>query len=1186
MNARVSVDAEAVERFLNQLNAEGWKIGADQYIAASNVMLTLTTTPELLGRGSVVDWLAPVICRSRADQQTFRERFRTIEENAAAPADADTDTIVRTSGKMKGARAARGVLIAVALAFVLLGTVSMWLRSDGDGEVGTIPIDPQNPNGTQTSLSSDLGYVDELIVAAFFLGAFASFFKRRRQHDLSKTLARDGDVTHHFPKIGTSIFLPSDFRRMTQRLRRRRQIAASDLNVDRTVDVTARCGGFFTPVYATRGMTPEYLALVDRSSVDDQQALLHRAVLDRVRSDDVIVDIYEFHGDPRICWREGREDDRCTLDDLISRHFDRTLLLFADGDALLHPLTRAPYRWTEMMATSFRSAALLTSRPTAEWDDAEWRLARAGLLVLPSTTAGLTALVESLERPANAVAPDAPAIGASSLLGDEDTWTSNFPAEPERVAALIAELESRFGEDGMNWLAACAVYPAMHWYLTLYLGSKLNVSDMERKLVELVRLPWFRRGVMPDWLRSELILTLPRPSERAIRQYINELFAIAVNEQRGGSPIHLVTFNDLKNAAPDDSPLREYVLVRFMSGQSPKMLAVRIREMFEGVRNAVRERQIRRDPAWRVLTSACVPFFGFFATMGKATSTELRWHAWNAATIVLGAGLLMIPWLELMNAKKTPFPAAVAATSIATLALAGRFALRGGRLRIPVLSRLADHMTSAEQGEPLNRALRLLILLASYSNPLTASMAAGIRIPDIRWHARAGLLLSASAWIVFGVTYYTLGSLSVPILLWSLLAVVLIGTFCGMRQRALPYFGGWSFPAVLPARDRTNRVPFIAYPLIALGGFAFSCTTWMLGSETLSPLSALYRDPLESLPAIALVFITSLTIGRKAMYAGGVMLIVAVAQGTSSEQFFWLSAGGISLLVPHVIAATAESTMKDRRNPAPALSALAVISTLAVIVTQVFKTELQEAQSGFVIAGLILLLTTFLFDAFYAFPQPAVERRGSASAVLSMALLAFVAATGLGMFMAGLDDFTDELALLGMLFVVVLPMVFVTYLATAAHGDPAKRIANALVGVTMAAVCVAGLFHAGALWANRQGPLGSSWEAAVMMIAIFTGLVMLIPAGWLYASTVGPRLRATTVAAWNALIIGGCALGTKYAAMLESPVAPVSFTLIAVAYFQQERIAVQFRLAADVIRRWAATPRRPSAAASTPSPAQ
>jgi len=89
------------------------------------------------------------------------------------------------------------------------------------------------------------------------------------------------------------------------------------------------------------------------------------------------------------------------------------------------------------------------------------------------------------------------------------------PGDPVLVEALCKYL----GEATFKWLCACAVYPELHWDLTLQLGSLVCMDQgliSETNLLRLARLPWFRSGFMSDDLRLPLIRALTQSDERVV----------------------------------------------------------------------------------------------------------------------------------------------------------------------------------------------------------------------------------------------------------------------------------------------------------------------------------------------------------------------------------------------------------------------------------------------------------------------------------------------------------------------------------------------------------------------------------------------------------------------------------------------------------------------------------------------
>ena len=87
-----------------------------------------------------------------------------------------------------------------------------------------------------------------------------------------------------------------------------------------------------------------------------------------------------------------------------------------------------------------------------------------------------------------------------------------------------------------RWLQACAVYPALRWPLTVFLGRALAQSegradpDLDQHVV-LARLPWFREGVIPEVERRALVTDMDEATRQSVRQ-IFEGHLRSVSEDR------------------------------------------------------------------------------------------------------------------------------------------------------------------------------------------------------------------------------------------------------------------------------------------------------------------------------------------------------------------------------------------------------------------------------------------------------------------------------------------------------------------------------------------------------------------------------------------------------------------------------------------------------------------------------
>ena len=168
------------------------------------------------------------------------------------------------------------------------------------------------------------------------------------------------------------------------------------------------------------------------------------------------------------------------------------------------------------------------------------------------------------------------------LMESPRRWVRrDAPTWPE-ISRLVAELRRHLGRDGFTWVAACAAYPELRWKLMLYLGGVL-LGERARGdlLASLLRLPWFRSGSMPNWLRLGLVRALPPKQLVAVRQALQHLL-LEASEARGAfqlqvstprlrgwwKPKFLISF---LRTEPRDSRLRDHVLISVLEGKPPEL---------------------------------------------------------------------------------------------------------------------------------------------------------------------------------------------------------------------------------------------------------------------------------------------------------------------------------------------------------------------------------------------------------------------------------------------------------------------------------------------------------------------------------------------------------------------------------------------------------------------------------------
>ncbi len=399
------------------------------------------------------------------------------------------------------------------------------------------------------------------------------------------------------------LYRNNTFRRLVQRYRLHREEPTLDLNVPATIDATIQNGGLFSPQLAFQNVLPEYLILIDRSSFNDQHAGMLESLIRRMKTDGLIIDRYYFHGDPRVCQTEKPEDPQLTIQELLSRYPRHRLLIFSDGARFLNIRTRQPQPWLEQFLAWPHSAIFVPDKSEGV-EYLEMSLKNMGFQVGPANLEGLTRNIEIIQS-----GPEPRSIiwerisrFPDLLTAGKDIWFDREPPPPEQLELLMQQLKNYLAPESLYWLAACAIYPELHWELTLYLATRLKTPenafpsdteqlDLQKQLLDLTRLPWFRHGTMPDWLRLRLITDLTPQQHQTVRQELNHLLETAEKERNEGLRIDYIrrtpldSLRDLRNRFLEkvhldetDNPLHDYIFSNYMSCHKPGLLAVLIPE--------------------------------------------------------------------------------------------------------------------------------------------------------------------------------------------------------------------------------------------------------------------------------------------------------------------------------------------------------------------------------------------------------------------------------------------------------------------------------------------------------------------------------------------------------------------------------------------------------------------------------
>jgi len=439
------------------------------------------------------------------------------------------------------------------------------------------------------------------------------------------------------------LFQDARVAQLARELQRRVPRTTNRIAVVPTIKATVARAGVLSPVKEERRTVREYLALVERSNSRDQQARLWSALLKRLASRSVYIDLYYYSGDARLCEAPGRERAWIGVEELAALHPHHELWLFADPSRLFDPFSGDPAPWLAPLVHWQERTVFADANADAGLREL---LEPLGFRVRPPTLAGLLGgeaelgasyprLLEEDEKRWLAWQPSgARSVLASNRRASAGTSPGDNLGDPKRLPGeqelrkLDRQLQAWLGAAGYRCLAACAVYPGLAWNLTLHLTLHLAGRQApEEILTRLARLVWFRHGRMPVWLREHLVGTLDRASARQIRRLLQQFVEAARQRPQAGESLEFVRRTDQGGS---NQPIRDYVFLSFLEGRKPKPYEVQApgwlaRLLYPEGR---REMGVRRAVllTLAVLLGALVYWSADWASQWKAPAKPAAWR--------------------------------------------------------------------------------------------------------------------------------------------------------------------------------------------------------------------------------------------------------------------------------------------------------------------------------------------------------------------------------------------------------------------------------------------------------------------------------------------------------------------------------------------------------------------------------
>ena len=296
--------------------------------------------------------------------------------------------------------------------------------------------------------------------------------------------------------IDKNIFDAQGVKQLSIQLRHRSKTDNFRIDIEKTINATIAQGGSPKFLYKNETSTTDYVLLIDRQSIRNHRARLFNELYEALKAQEVEITRFFYDSDVRVCFNETYPNG-ISISDIQQRYYTARLMLIGTGAQLLSPLSGKLAKWTDIFE-QFNHRALFSPRSIKLWGFDEKQLANL-FTTLPATLKGLNYWIEAIDDDTEI---------------KRETWQTKITDAPNASitpddANPIPTLQAYFNNDLIEWIAACAIYPSLHFDLTLWLGQQLSTKDNKlcnyENLSKIFRLSWFVQAEMPNETRVALL---------------------------------------------------------------------------------------------------------------------------------------------------------------------------------------------------------------------------------------------------------------------------------------------------------------------------------------------------------------------------------------------------------------------------------------------------------------------------------------------------------------------------------------------------------------------------------------------------------------------------------------------------------------------------------------------------------
>lgn len=504
-----------LETLILRLEGEGFKIGPDTRIRMQTVLKELGIDFFYKPR-DLKQIICPLVARNRIEQEKFNRVFDDYFSEVREEAERKSGEINKEktkSGKKKITKKEDKPpkkisekwfnLLIFSILFIII-TITLIIPSIKSTDEQVLKTKAGGGhvegNGTPSDLITRPGDSSDILKTFFIIIILLSisyFLKKIPKKE--EKLQTGSPYLLPFPDQNRLIQFSPEFNEVANAMRQRREGDIQRLDIPGSISRTIRSGGFPELKFKQTSMPSEYLVLIDKQGLRNQQVKLFEYLVDSLEREDIFIEKFFFQSDPHNCWNKNFPVG-LTLQELHNKFPKHRLVIFSDGAYMVDPLEYQLASWANPSFENWKERALLTPVAVADWGYKERLLNSELFVVLPADINGQLAIVESVSK--------------SEKTGFRELRKQFF--DKNQISCQIdfediSDLKRYMDNDALfYWVCALSIYPRATWEVTLAIGEKLSESKRKNlltysNLLKLTRIKWMQTGDIPFDIKKKLL---------------------------------------------------------------------------------------------------------------------------------------------------------------------------------------------------------------------------------------------------------------------------------------------------------------------------------------------------------------------------------------------------------------------------------------------------------------------------------------------------------------------------------------------------------------------------------------------------------------------------------------------------------------------------------------------------------